>query len=293
MTSRTKSLLKYLLAFGLLALLLYNTNSKQLVAILGKISLFHALLAFIAVNLAQIVAAGRMRYFFHASGFAIRSNYAIILFYVGAFYNFILPGGIGGDAYKVMIARKRLNMETKQGICIMLADRASGLCVLILMLLGSLYLIDITKLISFSLPLLVLGAMVNLAGYLLAGKWLLKQHSKAMLTSLLYSLLSQSLWLSTVFFIWLSLGTGGSFLPYSVLYCAASITTMLPVSVGGLGIREMTCFYGANLMITHLGMSVDAELAIALSLSLFAFTFISSLPSMFWLNKIANMPNNR
>lgn len=289
MTSRHKSIVKYLLAVALLTLLLHNTNIAKIVGYFKQISPVNIIAAFLFVTCAQIIAAMRMRYLFHASGFHLSRKFVIVLYYVGAFYNFLLPGGIGGDAYKVMIARKRMEMKTTLGIKIMIADRASGLCVLMFILFASLYLIDVSNIMPYANWLLAGAAIITVAAYLVISKIVLKQLPKTMLTSLPYSLVSQLLWVLTLYSIWQSLGNGKYFVEYAGLYCAASIASMLPVSVGGLGIREMTYYYGASLLAHYAGIPVDGNLGVVLSLCIFALTFLAAMPGILWLHKITHL----
>jgi glycosyltransferase 2 family protein len=241
------------------------------------------------VTVAQIIASLRMRYFFHASGFHLNKKFACVLYYVGAFYNFLLPGGVGGDAYKVVLARKRMEMPAMQGIRIMIADRASGLCILMSILFASLYLIDLSKVTAYANLLITLAFIITLAAYVTISKLFLKLPPKVMLMSLPYSLVSQACWVLTLSVLWKSLGNGQNLVEYTMLYCVASIASMLPVSVGGLGIREMTYFYGASLITRYAGIAVDGNLGVVLSLCIFALTFISALPGVLWLNKVAHL----
>ena len=277
----------------MLTLILSRTDISEIAGYFKRISLSNILLAFLVINIAQFFSAMRMRYFFEKSNFPLSIKYSFILFSVGGFYNFLLPGGIGGDAYKVILARKRMEMPTAQGIRIMIADRASGLCVIILIMLTALYLIDINHYFSYANIILLFGALINIAAYLFASNLLLKQSCKNMLLSLPYSLIVQSLWVLSLYFLWESLGNGINFSAYIVLYAASSIASMLPISVGGLGIREMTYFYGAALISKYTGISVDGELGVALSLCIFALSFFSSLIGLFWLNKVTHSEINK
>lgn len=289
MTTTIKSILKYLIGIVLLALLLHHTDLTKIGGYFRQIPPLHMLSALVYVTLAQLIASMRMRYFFHASGFHMNKKFACVLFYVGAFYNFLLPGGIGGDAYKVILARKRMEMPAIQGIRIMIADRASGLCVLMIILFTSLYLIDLSKLTAYAHLLISLALIITLAAYVIISKIFLKLPPKAMLMSLPYSLVSQSCWVLALFAFWKSLGNGQNFIEYTMLYCAASIASMLPISVGGLGIREMTYSYGAATITRYAGIPVDGDLGVVLSLCIFALTFVAALPGILWLNKVTHL----
>lgn len=288
MTSRSKSIIKYLVAALLLAVILRNTNLGKIGSYFAQIPPSHLLLALLFVTFAQVAAAFRMRYFFRTAGHHLNIKFAIILFYVGAFYNFLLPGGIGGDAYKVMLARKRLEMPTMEGVKLMVADRASGLCIVMLILYASLLRIDLSAIIPYANFLIAAAAIGTMSAYMLLSKLLLRQPPKGMLLSLPYSLYSQLLWVATIWVLWDSLGTGTNFIEYVILYCAASVAGLIPVSVGGLGIKESTYFYGAVLIKKYTGTPVDGELGITISLCVFALSFIASLPGIFWLHKVGN-----
>ncbi len=288
MTSRNKSILKYLLAIVLLTLVLHNTNLSKITSYLEQVSALNLAFALVLVSLAQITAALRMRYFFHASGFHLGVKFAVILYYVGSFYNFLLPGGIGGDAYKVMLMRKRLHMTTMQGIKIMVADRASGLCIVMLILFASLYLMRLSAIIPYANLLIAAAIVTTITAYLFLSQLLLGQSPRTMLLSLHYSLYSQLLWVATLYVLLGALGNGVHFIEYVALYCAASIAALIPVSVGGLGLKESAYFYGAMLIRDHAHVMVDGELGIVLSLCLFTLTLIACLPGILWLHKIGD-----
>jgi uncharacterized membrane protein YbhN (UPF0104 family) len=284
--TKTKSVLKYAVAACLLWLILHHVDTAKIEIDFQRISPLHLLLALVFVTIAQLISALRMRFLFRASEFMLNRKFAVILFYVGAFYNFLLPGGIGGDAYKVILVKKRMEIPAAQGIRLMLADRASGLCIMMLIILAMLYQIDISHLFAYQGMAITLGIVVTLGGFLFFCQWLLKQHPRTMLCSLPYSFGVQMLWVCALAALWSSLGQGRHLVEYVVLYCAASIVSMLPVSVGGLGIKEMTYYYGAKLFHQYALIDVDPELGITLSLCIFVLLFVASLPGLVWLNKV-------
>ena len=286
MKSMAWSVAKYLFAFGMLVLIIEKADGDKIFGYLRRIPPFQLLLAFLIIMAAQYSAALRMRYLFLRSGFSMSKRYATILFFVGAFYNILLPGGIGGDAYKVVLAKRRMDVTTKEGIRIMLADRASGLCIIMMTFYASLLMMDFSSITPYADPIICAAAAVTLGCYLLACKWLLKKSPSIMLGSLPYSAAGQALWVSGVITIWAALGNGTGAIGYVVLYCAASIAALLPVSPGGLGIKEMTYYYGAHWVTQYANMPLDGDLGIAISLCIFVLIFVTSLPGLLWLNKV-------
>jgi|GEM_PF-956649 len=286
MNTTTKSVIKYVVAIILLYVVLRKTEFGEVTRYFKQISPLWSLFALGLVIIAQIAAAMRMRFFFISGGFDLGKKFANILFFVGSFYNFILPGGIGGDAYKVVIAKHRMEMPTKQGIRIMVADRASGLCVMLMIGFASLYYVNLSVNIAYANLLIIASTIITSASYFIAGKILLKKTYKTMLLSLPYSFVIQSLWVGALLVLLQALGTTDNAIYYVILYCAASIASMLPISVGGLGIKEMTYFHGAALINQITGSNIDGELGVALSLCIFILSFVSSIPGLMWLHEV-------
>lgn len=285
LSPRAASALKYLCAFLLLAVMVRKVGLEEITMHLKELSLGEGFVVLALATAAQVICAMRMRFFFNASGFEMGKYYAIVLYYVGTFYNFLLPGGVGGDAYKVVLVRRRMEIPAIRGIHIMLADRASGLCIVLLTMYGGLYLMGFAA-VPYGRLMLILATITTPYAYVVASRKLLRQNAADMVSSLQYSLVSQMMWVAIVVVLTKAIGHGGHIIAYITLYCAAAIASMIPVSVGGLGLREMTYFYGAGIIHRMVGQEVDPNLGMAISLSMFMLMFISSLPGLFWLNKV-------
>ena len=52
------------------------------------------------------IAARRLNYFQRAVGVELSETANLRLYWLGMFYNLFLPGGIGGDGYKVLMLRR-------------------------------------------------------------------------------------------------------------------------------------------------------------------------------------------
>src|SRR5690554_3121371 len=73
-------------------------------ALLGSDFLFLAL-AFLFYVCSQVIASSRLNGHFQAIGLQLTERYNFRLFLLGLFYNLFLPGGIGGDGYKLYFLR--------------------------------------------------------------------------------------------------------------------------------------------------------------------------------------------
>ena len=130
-----KGILKFILKVSVSALAIYVVIQKIDLPETKDI-LLHAragwvILALIAFNLSKMIASYRLNRFFHAIGLLLPGLYNLKLYYVGMFYNLFLPGGIGGDGYKVYLLNRSHKTALKDLIPATLLDRISGLVALV------------------------------------------------------------------------------------------------------------------------------------------------------------------
>src|SRR5690606_19345065 len=86
--------------------------------------LFLALITFV---LSQIISASRLNTFFKGIGLKISEVYNFKVYLLGMFYNLFLPGGIGGDGYKIFLLRKKFKVRGRILFQAIFFDRLSGL----------------------------------------------------------------------------------------------------------------------------------------------------------------------
>ena len=282
-------LAKLLLAFAVLGLVLYKADLAMVGKHLGEIGTAHLVLSFIFLNLSQIFSGLRMKYYFDAAGLRLNTAYAMALYYVGMFFNLVFPGGLGGDVYKIIALKKTTDFSYVTGIKLMLANRANGLLALIYMAGLLSYFIDFP---SAAVPIhLLMPAflIVTTVIYWGCARLLWNETRSMALGALCYSLAVQCFSVLSVAMLWMSLSGGEHFAEYMLLFLIAAIVGVLPISVGGLGIRELTFFYGAHFFNQIAGMPIDPELGVALSLSFFAVNVLASLIGIAWIQKVTKM----
>ncbi|MFO1243557.1 MAG: lysylphosphatidylglycerol synthase transmembrane domain-containing protein, partial [Rickettsiales bacterium] len=269
--------LKYLIAAALLYYVLRQMDLATFAGYMKRISIWAALGAFIAFNIGQIICAERMRYYYANAGQPISRKFSIVSYYVGIFYNLVFPGGVGGDAYRVYLFKKVANLPVGQGIRIQLANRLNGLLVMSLMILVAAAFIDV----GISKPLywggLALTAILGTGCYFLLMKWFIKEEATSAWGAMLYSIAAQMCGLVTFALIWASLSHGEGFAAYIVLFLTALIVSMLPVTIGGLGIREFVFLHGAEWLNGYAHLGISPEMGVAFSLSFFAVTAATAL----------------
>ena len=89
----------------------------------------HALWLLCAVVLiigSKITAAFRLNIYFKNIGAILQQKINMKLYWLGMYYNVFLPGGVGGDAYKVIMLNRTYNHPVKLLTAAVLLDRVSG-----------------------------------------------------------------------------------------------------------------------------------------------------------------------
>ncbi len=198
------------------------------------------ILAFIFYNVSQIISAKRVDNYLKNINIKLKFKKQLILYYLGMFYNTLLPGGIGGDAYKAFKYQKKFNTGYKKIVKALLIDRLSGLFAIFL-LLGILSFFTSIKYALF-LTLLLITPFV----FYFIHKIFFIEFKVSFFKSFFYSLLIQTLQLLTFILILISLGIDYKLIDLSILFFISSIISVIPISVGGIGLRELTFLYGSE-----------------------------------------------
>ena len=261
---------RVLVAVAAMWLALRNISWTELNQFEWNGSLWWLIPALLFFNISQFVSAYRLLQFYkiHQPGISYRFN--LRLYYKGMFYNLFLPGGIGGDAYKI-IALKNDDNTYKQLTTATLLDRVNGLVVLLLiisLLTAFVAIPGFEKLLSL-LPYFVL---IGLPCYILIIYFYFKPFSKILPITGFLSLLVQGFQLLSFYCIVYSLQIdAGSFVQYAVLFFVSSIIAALPFSIGGIGTRELAMATGAAYF------DISAAKMVSASLVFFVITAISAL----------------
>lgn len=256
-----KALLKLLVSVLALGWVLTEIDWQLLAEPFSKLSLSSMVGAFLALHLAQITSAFRMRYYLKSAGIAYGQAESVQLYYTGMFFNTFLPGGIGGDGVKVYRLHKQLSTPVGQLVRLQLSERASGLLALLILVL---VLVPMTVPIIIPRACMIAALVIVLAAYRLGTKVLCRELATTSVAAFGYSLLIQLCTLWSAWFLMVGLGVlAGEMAAIALLFLAASVAAILPISIGGVGLRELVFLYGAPLF------GVDAANGIALGLAFF------------------------
>lgn len=218
---------------------------------------FFLLLAFLAYACSIGIASSRLNGFFRGVGLALSERYNFKLYLLGLFYNLFLPGGVGGDGYKIYFLRRKFKVKGRKLLSAVFFDRLSGLWALCL--ITSALVIFIPRLqIPNEIPLVcvVLGSAV----YYIVMRRYFADYSRRFLLSHFKALCAQSMQVVCAICLLYALGFEGKFSPYLFMFLLSSLVAVVPFTVGGLGAREMVFVFGAEYFL------LDKHLALLISL---------------------------
>jgi uncharacterized membrane protein YbhN (UPF0104 family) len=237
---------------------------------------FFLILAFLVFNLSQIISALRVHNYLKNIQITPSFKKQLMLYYVGMFYNTLLPGGIGGDAFKAYKFQKSYSQGYKKIIKALLIDRISGLFA-IFTIIGVLILFSSFKALLWYLAVLI--PLSPIALYLIHKFFFIEFN----FFPFIYSLIIQTLQGLSFIFILLSLGVKTHLMDFAILFYVSSIISVIPISVGGVGLRELTFLYGLEFL--HLNPATGVVAAFLF----FVISLISSTFGAFFIKGVENV----
>ena len=282
-TEKTKKkliLLIKLVVTGLAMWLVLNqVDLKELAQTMLSANPVYLLLSLLVFVISKIFSAIRLQYFFKEIGLHLSTRYNFRLYLIGMFHNLYLPGGVGGDGYKVYLLNKESKKPVKKLISAVFFDRISGLVALFFLAL-LLSLISSIRLIFAKYELLVwILFVLAYPVYFVLSKWLFPKYHKSLFTTTGFSFITQGLQLICTFFLLLSLGVEEDILAYQALFMLASILTVVPITFGGIGIREMV------FIASYQVLGMDRDIGVSFSLLFFVITALVSFSGAFIWDK--------
>ncbi len=276
-TSVNKKLVKTLIKIVISGLLLYFVFTKiefsSIINLFNNSNVSYIVLAFFFFIVSQIVSSFRLNYIFHKNDFFLSQRSNLKLYFIGMFYNFFIPGGIGGDAYKVYLLNKRFDWKLKTLTKAVLLDRLIGLIAI-----GTILSI-IIGFIFFSFWKIFIGLLVGILIYFI-GKLgltlLFKKIDHIYLKSFIYSAIIQALQLISIVFIIKSLNQEiVDIVKYLFVFLVSSVLSV--ISFSGFGAREFVFLKASEFLDTSQSFSTSIGLSfnlITAIVSLLGFIFI-------------------
>ena len=209
------------------------------------------------------------------------------------YFNLLLPSAIGGDAARVLMLGNSGISKTRAAVMIVL-ERIMGLVSLLLLSIGGLIYLDL----SASLTAAVVGLLVAILGFLgmvfvwarsrrtPARQWLVQIQEAlvqvqtaplAVLAAFLLSFVFQLLNVTVTYYVVVAFGLHVGFVLVLALVPIVWLVTALPVSISGIGVREVSFVHLFAIA------GVTKEAAVLMSVTTYAMFIAVGLLGGLWL----------
>jgi len=274
-----KLTVQVLVSVGLVVFLARQLDFAEIKTILDRPGGWPWLLgAFVLFNASKIVAALRLNIYQRHVGVVLSEGENLRLYYAGMFLNLFLPGGIGGDGYKIFVLNRRQGVPVKKLVLVTLADRVSGLLCLLLLLCGLVPWVGLGWEFNYVIALAFVAALLLIATILIGHRFALPIKSTYLGRIVNLGLAVQLLQLAcTALLLCYVRLPFEHFFAYLAVFLISSVVAVLPLSIGGLGAREMTFYYCTKLL------ELDPTLGVVISSCFFLISMTSSLIGALYL----------
>jgi glycosyltransferase 2 family protein len=241
--------------------------------------------AFIAFNASKILAALRLNVYQRHAAVRLGEGDNLRLYYAGMFPNIFLPGGIGGDAYKVLVLHRSHSIPLRALVAVTLADRLGGMLTLLFILCMLAPMLPLPWDASSVVLLTPLSVAATIALFVLVHRWLIRLDGQRLAGVFALGVAVQGLQLACMAMLLAYLGTPeGSYVAYLAIFLVSSVAAVLPFSVGGLGVREATFLLGVRMF------GLDPAYGVLASTCFFLITVLSSMIGSLFLGRFSLRP---
>jgi uncharacterized membrane protein YbhN (UPF0104 family) len=268
------NLLKLAVSVSAIWWVLSKISFREVLILYSTSNIWYLLIAFLFVAISFVLSGFRQNLSFRSTGAHISPLLNLKLFWLGLFYNLFLPSGIGGDGVKVYLVNKYRRNGVKKNIGAMLVNRVAGLVAIGMITIFLYYFSGDEFKIGWSGWLCIPFLYVF---YFFVLKYFLKSFLPIHAGLFGWSLLLQLIQLLAALSILYAFSQFENISEYLFIFFLSAIATALPITIGGVGAREMVFVLLAKLL--HL----NSELAVALSLMFFLLSAIVSLGGIYWV----------
>jgi len=264
-----KVLIKLAITVAALWYVFARLDLQQVLGTIANSNFLYLAAALILFVLSKLVSSLRLNRFLASTGIHISEKTNIKLYLLGMYYNLFLPGGIGGDGYKIYLLNRKYEVSTRKIFWAVMMDRIIGLVALFCMAVVLFCFVPGMRVYARYIWILIPIAFS--ISYLAFRRFFPYLLSVFRISNLL-SLLVQLLQVLSAFLILLALKVPGNMEAYLFVFLISSMVAVLPLTIGGIGSREFTFMLGAQFL------GLDLNLSIALSLLFYLITAFTS----FW-----------
>ncbi len=257
-------------------ILFLKIDLTRVLTILKSANLFLIVLAILLFVLSKYISAVRLQQFFNLIQLPISTSLNLKLYLAGMYYNLFLPGGVGGDGYKAYyLKRKNKEVSFRKILLALIFDRLNGLVVLCILIFILFYFIKIY--FAYKSLLIVTACILSLIVLFLLMQLFIRESIKKYFILLFYSFVVQCSQLLSGLCLIFSLHTDNNIIEMSFVFLISTITVMIPVTIGGTGLRELTFAYFSDHYFCY-----DKDYSVTVALLFFVITCLVSLTGMYY-----------
>lgn len=222
----------------------------------------------------MMASSWRLLSFFKSINLRLDTRFNFRLYMLGLFYNFILPGGIGGDGYKIWLLNKNYKLPAKKVFWAILFDRLSGLWAIGLIIVSlKIFIPQIDINIAIPASIFVVGSLI----YYIVVKRFFSEFGRHFVKGHLKAILVQACQVLCIIMVLLGQNFNGKFAPYLLSFLCSALAAVVPITVGGAGAREAIFQKLAGIF------NMDVSLAVFLSISFYLISLVVALFGVYYV----------
>lgn len=280
-------LVKVLVSSGLLYIVISKTGIDKVLSILKDINILSFFFAVVVYVFSIFISSVRWK-FLLPDGFALRKLFS--LYIIGAFFNNLLPGIIGGDAVKAYYLYKNTG-KGGPAIASVFMDRYIGFSALMFIGLtafpfglnyfhGSIlvWFLPIAIFLFIIGSFLVFGLKIGKGVKLLSESYnyfgIYKNRKSVIIKTFFISIIIQTAGILAVYAISMGLGVKVPLTSLFIFIPIISTITTIPISISGMGVRE------ASFVLLFGSIGISPVQATAVSFAWFLSVVTGSLPGL-------------
>lgn len=270
----TKLVLKIAVTSALLYYVFSKVPFSEVKSRLAHANYWWMFAGVVAYFLSMVASSWRLLSFFQSINLKLDPRFNFRLYLLGIFYNLLLPGGIGGDGYKIYLLHKNYKMPAKKVFWAIAFDRLSGLWAIGLIIVAlKIFIPQIDIHIGIPLAIFVVGSIV----YYVVVRIFFKEFTTHFFIGHFKAVLVQSFQVLTIMCVLQGQDFTGKYAPYLLSFLLSALAAVVPITVGGAGAREYIFKTLANYF------SMNVGLAVFLSVSFYLISLVVALLGLYYV----------
>ncbi len=257
LNSKAGSVIKILFSLTVVSYFVISIDISQIKNTILNFNIEFLIIVVLAINIR--VFLGGVRFYFMVSPFSRTKIMTLTKhYYIGFMFNNLLPTSIGGDAIRGILLSKETMISKKKGFTLIFLERLIGLYALFALSFIFSFFVDIpSKIMFFTGSIFIISNLIILFHKRILNIFrrfkimeklknmldLLQSSYKRLFFIFLFSLLFQIVSVLLVYLIALAFDLKISPLPFFVFVPLIWLFTLIPISFGGVGLREIAFIY--------------------------------------------------